>query len=387
MDINNKELPDVNLADTFHGFSHLTFWVENAKQSAGFYTSRFGFEYLAYKGLETGERAFSSHVVKNGDIVLEFQSALDKSDPLGIRDHLKLHGIGIRDIAFKVSNLKSIHSKAISNGAIEIQPPTLLRDLQGSVIISTIQTFGDTCHTLVENIDFTGVFLPNYKLHPQVEAFNKLLQPIKFSLIDHVACSQPIGDMKPTCEWYQKMLDFHAFWTGDEDILRSKYSSIQSTVMTDKDEVVKLNINEPADGKKVSQIQEFIDYYAGAGVQHIAFETSDIIETVRLLMGRGVEFLPIPKEYYENLERKLPNLAIEISEDIRVLQELNILIDYDDEGYLLQLFTKLLGDSPTIFIEVIYRNNYKGYGAGNFISLFKAIERQQELRGNLVDKN
>ena len=191
--------------------------------------------------------------------------------------------------------------------------------------------------------------------------------------------------MKPTIEWYEKMLDFHTYVTGDEEMVLGEYSSVRSVVLIDNDKTVHLNINETAPAKKISQVQEFIDYYAGAGVLHMAFDTKDIVKSVRDLRSRGVQFLTIPEAYYDNLEEKLPNIKFDLAEDVKALRELNILIDYDDEGYLLQIFTQLVGDSPTIYLELIQRTNFNGFGAGNFKSLFESLERSQELRGNLTD--
>lgn len=263
--------------------------------------------------------------------------------------------------------------------------PTTLKDEQGSVTIATIQTYGDTTHTLVQRGDYKGFFLPGYVDHPLRDPINKVLKDTNVLYIDHVVGNQPDNEMEPTVEWYEKMLDFHRFWSVDDKIIHTEYSSLNSVVVTDFDENVKMPINEPAKGKKKSQIQEYVDYYIGAGVQHIALRTENIIEAITALTERGVEFLSVPKSYYNNLRKVIPELSIEIKEDLDTLEKLKILIDYDDKGYLLQIFTKPVEDRPTLFFEIIQRRNHWGFGAGNFRSLFKAIEDEQAKRGNLTD--
>lgn len=263
--------------------------------------------------------------------------------------------------------------------------PTSTKDEFGEVIMAGIKAYNDTVHYLVKKINYKGAFLPGYKEHPQKEIFNTILPSPELSFIDHVVSNQKVGDMEPTAQWYEKMLSFHRFWSVDDKIMHTEYSALNSIVMADFDQVIKLPINEPAKGKKVSQIQEYVDYYAGAGVQHIALRSFDIIKTITNLRKRGVEFLMVPKSYYDNLRKNIPKMSIKIIEDINKLEELGILIDYDDKGYLLQLFTKPVEDRPTLFLEVIQRRNHQGFGAGNFKSLFKAIEDEQNKRGNLVD--
>lgn len=365
------ERPEVG---KFDGFSHVVFYVGNAKMTSSFYTSRFGFEYLAYRGLESGERTIASHVVSNGKVIFEFQSAYNPEDGTGIGKHIALHGDGVNDVSFKVDDAIGIYNKAVSRGAKSVMEPKTVSDERGSVIMSTIQTYNDTTHTFIQNIDFTGEFLPGYIAHPAKEIFNTVMKPVDIDFIDHVVGNHAMGDMEPTVSWYEKMLDFHRFWSVDDSMMHTEYSALSSIVVADFDETVKMPMNEPAPGKKKSQIQEYVDYYAGSGVQHIALNTSDIIKTVQSLRERGVDFLQIPATYYDNLRKNLPNIQIEISEDIDVLQKLGILIDYDDKGYLLQLFTKPVEDRPTLFFEFIQRKNHQGFGAGNFKSLFKAIE-------------
>lgn len=344
-----------------------------------------GFEYVAYRGLENGERQVASHVIKNGNVTFEFQSSYDPEDGSGIGEFVKLHGDGARDVAFSVDDTKGIYEKAISRGAKSVLEPTELKDDNGTCIIATIQTYGDTVHTFVQNVDYEGPFLPTYQACNKKDPLNKLTPPVPLDFIDHVVGNQPVDQMEPTAEYYEKILDFHRFWSVDDSVMHTDYSALNSIVMTDFDEKVKMPINEPAPGKKVSQIQEYVDYWAGAGVQHIALNTPDVITTVSALRDRGVEFLAIPATYYDNLRANIPTMSIKIKEDISVIQDLNILIDYDNKGYLLQIFTKPVEDRPTLFFEFIQRNNHWGFGAGNFKALFKAIEDEQAIRGNLVD--
>ena len=369
----------------FLGFHHVTFFVGNAKQAASFYTSRFGFEYLAYKGLETGSRDIVSHVVTNNRILFEFQSSYDPEDRQGIGEHVKLHGDGVKCVTFEVEDCVAVYNYAISKGAKSVLAPREDKDEFGSVIIAGLKAYNDTEHFLIQKNNYKGTFLPGYKPHSIKEAFNKIVDNSGLLFIDHIVCNHKEGDMEPTAQWYEQMLQFHRFWSVDDSILHTEYSALNSIVMADFDENIKLPINEPAKGKKKSQIQEYVDYYAGAGVQHIALRSEDIIATIANLKKRGVEFLMVPKTYYDNLRKNIPKMSIKIVEDIDQLEELGILIDYDDKGYLLQLFTKPVEDRPTLFLEIIQRRNHQGFGAGNFKSLFKAIEDEQDRRGNLTD--
>jgi 4-hydroxyphenylpyruvate dioxygenase len=369
----------------FFAFDHIHFWVGNAKQAAAFYTSRFGMEYVAYRGLETGSRQVATHVVRNNKFIMAFSSPYS-NEQKEMNDHISKHGDGVKDVAFLVDDVKLIYDKAISRGAKSVLEPTKLEDEHGSVIMASIQTYGDTVHSLVQRNDYKGPFLPGYRAHHLKEPFNALVKPPPFICVDHVVGNQPDGEMTPTADWYEKMLDFHRFWSVDDSIIHTDYSSLRSIVVTDFAERIKMPINEPAKGKKKSQIQEYVDYYAGAGVQHIAILTDDIITAITRLRERGVEFLEVPAAYYENLRKALPHLTVKIEEDIATIEKLKILVDYDDKGYLLQLFTKPMEDRPTLFFEIIQRHNHFGFGAGNFKSLFKAIEDEQERRGNLTDE-
>eukprot|EP00331_Platyophrya_macrostoma_P026724 CAMPEP_0176444220 /NCGR_PEP_ID=MMETSP0127-20121128/22927_1 /TAXON_ID=938130 /ORGANISM="Platyophrya macrostoma, Strain WH" /LENGTH=387 /DNA_ID=CAMNT_0017829675 /DNA_START=26 /DNA_END=1189 /DNA_ORIENTATION=- len=371
----------------FIGFDYVTFWVGNAKQAASYYTSRFGFEYFAYKGLETGERCTVTHVVRKNKIVFAFSSSYgtfeNKDSSMG--EHLLKHGDGVKDVAFEVEDCKKTYEVAVSRGAKSVMEPTTLKDDNGSVILATIQTYGDTTHTLIQRTDYKGLFLPGFVDHPLRDPLNKIMGDSGILYIDHIVGNQAEHEMEPTVEWYERFLDFHRFWSVDDKIMHTEYSALNSVVVADFDEVIKMPINEPAKGKRKSQIQEYVDYYVGAGVQHIALRTENIIEAISALEARGVEFLQVPKTYYQNLRKVIPELSIEIKEDIDTLERLRILIDYDDKGYLLQIFTKPVEDRPTLFFEIIQRRNHWGFGAGNFKSLFKAIEDEQARRGNLTE--
>uniref|UniRef100_W5L971 4-hydroxyphenylpyruvate dioxygenase n=1 Tax=Astyanax mexicanus TaxID=7994 RepID=W5L971_ASTMX len=315
----------------FVRFHHLTFWVGNAKQAAAFYCDKMGFEPVAYKGLETGSREIVSHVIKQDKILFVFESALNPGNEEMGR-HLMQHGDSVKDIAFQVEDCDFLVKKAKERGAVIVKEPWVEQDKHGKVKYAVVQTYGDTTHTLVEYMTpYKGLFLPGY----QEPLFKDPLLP---KLMPH-CCSHLLS----VSLRYQKCLMFHRFWSIDDKQIHTQYSSLRSIVVTNYEETIKMPINEPAPGKKKSQIQEYVDYNGGAGVQHIALNTSDIIKA-----------------------------------------ELKILVDYDDKGYLLQIFSKPVQDRPTLFLEVIQRNNHFGFGAGNFKSLFEAIEKDQDARGNLT---
>lgn len=314
MDYNKpKERPEIG---RFLGFDHVTFWVGNAKQAASFYTSRFGFEYLAYRGLETGERNIASHVISKNRVIFVFQSSYDPTDANGIGKHVTVHGDAVKDVAFSVEDCKQTFETAKRRGAKVVRELEVLEDSDGRVVTATVQTYGDTTHTFVERKDYTGLFMPGFRKHHLTECFNTNAESVEFEFVDHIVGNQSAGDMEPTAQWYEQMLDFHRFWSVDDSIMHTEYSALNSVVMADFDEVIKMPINEPAPGKRKSQIQEYVDYYNGAGVQHIALNTKNIIRTIELLRQRGVEFLEVPNTYYDNLRKNLPNVSIEIKEEI-----------------------------------------------------------------------
>jgi len=367
---------------SFYSFDHITWWVGNAKQAASYYCTRWGFKEIGYRGLETNHRDVVSHVVQLDKVVFVFRSPLNPAQK-DMGDHMVMHGDGVRDVAFTVDDARGIYNKAVSRGAKSIREPWEERDEDGYVVMATIQTYGDTLHTFVERKNYKGLFLPNYAKPTFEDPLDKILPPTKLTFVDHCVGNQPDNEMISAVEWYQKILDFHRFWSVDDKQIMTEYSALRSIVVTDYDERVKMPINEPAEGKKKSQIQEFVEYYGGSGVQHIAIQTNSIIESITNLRARGVEFLTIPPTYYENLKLRLQSSPVKIKEDLSVLEKLHILVDYDDQGYLLQIFSKPLQDRPTVFLEVIQRNNHQGFGAGNFKALFEAIEIEQLRRGNL----
>ena len=367
----------------FHEFDHVTFWVGNAKQAASYYCSRLGFEYLAYAGLETGNREWATHVVHNGKIKFSFTSPLNPAGHEEFNVHHAKHGDGVKDVAFHVDDSKGIFEKAVSRGAQPVAEPKVLEDEHGKVMVSTVKTYGDTTHTFVQRIDYNGPFLPGFQAHPQVEMINKLVPQPELLFIDHCVGNQPDGEMEAAASWYEKMLDFHRFWSIDDKMLHTEYSALRSVVVADFDENIKMPINEPAEGKRKSQIQEYVDFYGGPGVQHIALRTDNILDSIERMKARGCQFLTIPPAYYDNLITNLEKVGTKVQEDLEHIKKLNILVDYDEKGYLLQIFTKPLEDRPTFFVEIIQRRNHQGFGAGNFKALFEAIELEQAKRGNL----
>ncbi|KAL7749349.1 hypothetical protein RI367_005220 [Sorochytrium milnesiophthora] len=370
--------PDIK----YTGFDHMTLWVGNAKQAASFYCTRFGFEPLVYRGLETGHRDVVTHVVRQNRITIAFQSPLNPAGNKAMNDHMAMHGDGVKDVAFEVDDARAVWQAAVARGGKSIREPWEERDADGVVVMATIATYGDTEHTFVERKNYKGLFLPNFVKYGQPDPLLKLLPATQLNFIDHIVGNQPDNQMTPVVEYYEKVLQFHRFWSVDDSQIHTEYSSLRSIVVADYDEGIKMPMNEPAVGKKRSQIQEFVDYYGGAGAQHVALNTDDIIAAVAALTDRGTEFLPIPATYYENLRVRLahPGNKTKVTEDLAVLQKLRILVDYDENGYLLQIFTKPVQDRPTLFYEIIQRKNHQGFGAGNFKSLFEAIEGEQARR-------
>ncbi|KAB0795499.1 hypothetical protein PPYR_12338 [Photinus pyralis] len=365
----------------FLSFHHVTFYVGNAKQASSYFVTRMGFQPFAYKGLETGNREYAAHAVKQNKIIFVFVSPYEETQK-EMNAHLVKHGDGVKDISFEVEDLDNILRVAKQRGAKVVRDIWKESDEYGTVKFATVQTYGDTTHTLIDKSAYKGDFLPSYeKLSP--DPVNKLLPTTKLDFIDHIVGNQPDLHMEPVAKWYETMLQFHRFWSVDDSQIHTEYSALRSIVMANWDETIKMPINEPANGKKKSQIQEYVDYYGGGGVQHIALNTQDIITAVKNLRTRGVEFLKVPDTYYDMIRERLKHSKVKVAEDISVLQDLHLLIDYDENGYLLQIFTKNLQDRPTVFLEVIQRRNFNGFGAGNFKTLFTAIEIDQERRGNL----
>ncbi|KAG9246118.1 4-hydroxyphenylpyruvate dioxygenase-like protein [Calycina marina] len=386
----------------FHGYDHITWYVGNAKQAASYYTTRLGFYTIAYRGLETGSRYIASHVVANGSIRFVLTSPIKPYTGLGddepisdedkqllkeIYQHLERHGDAVKDVAFEVDDVEAIYSQAVSEDAISIQPPRILSDDNGSVTTAIIRTYGDTTHTLISRSSYHGPFLPGFNAIPfsKLDPLQKLLPPITLEAIDHCVGNQDWGAMEAACAYYERCLSFHRFWSVDDAQIATEFSALNSIVMASPNNIVKMPINEPAPGKKKSQIEEYVDFYSGAGVQHIALRTNDILSAVANLRARGVEFINVPATYYETMRMrlKMEKRNWKLQESFEEIERLNILVDFDEGGYLLQLFTKPLMDRPTVFLEIIQRNEFDGFGAGNFKSLFEAIEREQAVRGNL----
>ncbi|TRY57217.1 hypothetical protein DNTS_003290 [Danionella cerebrum] len=345
----------------FLNFHHVKFWVGNAKQAAVFYCDKFGFEPFAYKGLETNSREVVSHAIRQDKIIFVFESPLNPgNEEMG--EHLVKHGDGVKDVAFQVEDCDFLVKKAKERGALVVRESWIEEDEGGRVKFAVIQTYGDTTHTFVEHLgSYNGLFLPGFKKPLFRDPLLPNLPPGHLSFIDHIVGNQPDDKMVPVSD-----------------------CSLRSIVVTNYEETIKMPINEPATGLKKSQIQEYIDYYGGPGVQHIALNTPNIIQAVVNLRSRGLEFLSAPDNYYETLRQNLKTAKIRVKEDLNTLQEQKILVDFDDKGYLLQIFTKPVQDRPTLFLEVIQRNNHAGFGAGNFKSLFEAIEKDQDARGNLT---
>ncbi|OJD12183.1 4-hydroxyphenylpyruvate dioxygenase [Emergomyces pasteurianus Ep9510] len=385
-----------NDLSSYKGYDHVHWYVGNAKQAASYYTARMGFERVAYRGLETGSRVVASHVVRNGDITFILTSPLRSLDQLSefseqeqallteIHSHLEKHGDGVKDVAFEVDNIEAVFNAAVRNGAKVVSGIKTLEDKQGQVKVATIQTYGETTHSLVERAGYSGIFLPGYREETVQDPLSRHLPPVPLMHVDHCVGNQDWNEMDKVCEYYEKVLGFHRFWSVDDKDIFTEFSALKSVVMASPNERVKMPINEPAKGKKQSQIEEYVNFYNGAGVQHIALRSDNIIRDITNLKARGMEFIKVPETYYADMKARLERGGMKLKEDFDRLKSLDILIDFDEGGYLLQLFTKHLMDRPTVFIEIIQRHNFSGFGAGNFKSLFEAIEREQELRGNLI---
>ncbi len=361
--------------DTFpiNGTDYIEFWVGNAKQSSHYYRSAFGYELKAYRGPETGTRDRASYLLEQGKIRLVFSTPMGPEGEMAA--HIHKHGDGVRDMAFWVDDARDAYKKAMERGAVSVQEPTVMKDEQGEVIIAGIRTYGDTIHSIVERRNYKGLFLPGFQ--PVNSPFKPQSAGLKY--VDHCVGNVELGKMNHWVEFYSRVMGFFNLLSFDDKTISTEYSALMSKVMSNGNGRIKFPINEPAAGKKKSQIEEYLDFYRGPGVQHIAVATDDIIATVRLLKSRGVEFLSIPKSYFDTVLQRVGK----IDEDIAPLAELGILVDRDEEGYLLHIFTKPVEDRPTLFFEIIQRKGAKCFGAGNFKALFESIEREQALRGNL----
>lgn len=365
--------PAVRDAFPINGTDYIEFWVGNAKQASHYYRTAFGFQLVAYSGPETGVRDRCSYVLVQNKIRFVLTSPLG---PEGvIAEHIHRHGDGVKDIAFWVDDAREAFQKAVERGAVPAREPEVLADADGEIVIAAVRTYGDTVHSMVERRSYGGPFLPGFvAVRPHYQP-----EPTGLLHVDHCVGNVELGQMNRWVEFYERVFGFYNMLTFDDKDISTEYSALMSKVMANGNGRIKFPINEPAQGKKKSQIEEYLEFYRGPGVQHVAMETGDIVSTVRALRDRGVEFLTVPSSYYDTLLDRVGK----IDEDLEPLRELGILVDRDDEGYLLQLFTKPVQDRPTLFYEIIQRKGARSFGKGNFKALFEAIEREQALRGNL----
>lgn len=355
------------------GTDYVEFYVGNAKQAAHFYKTAFGFQSLAYAGPETGVKDKASYVIRQNKLTFVLTTPL-KTDN-AIADHIYKHGDGVKFLSLKVEDATDAWEQTTKRGGKSFMVPTTLKDDKGEVVMSGIHTYGDTVHLFIERKNYTGVFMPGFV--EWKSAYNPTDTGLQY--VDHCVGNVGWNQMNPWVKFYEDVMGFRNILSFDDKDISTEYSALMSKVMSNGNGFVKFPINEPAEGKKKSQVEEYLDFYNGEGVQHVAIATKNIIETVTELQKRGIEFLKIPASYYETVLERVG----EIDEDLKPLSELGILIDRDDEGYLLQIFTKPLEDRPTLFFEIIQRKGAKSFGKGNFKALFEALEKEQELRGNL----
>ncbi|MFZ1228675.1 MAG: 4-hydroxyphenylpyruvate dioxygenase [Saprospiraceae bacterium] len=356
-----------------NGTDHIEFYVGNAKQAAIYYQAAFGFELVAYKGPETGVRDIVSYVLQQGKIRFVLTSALHADHE--IAKHVALHGDGVKVLALWVDDAVASYELTVGRGAESVFEPVTLEDEFGKVIIASIKTYGETIHTFVQRSEYSGAFMPGFIAKNSL----RKVESLGLLFVDHCVGNVELGQMNNWVKYYEDVMGFKLLITFDDNDISTEYTALMSKVVSNGNGYVKFPINEPAMGKKKSQIEEYLDFYKTSGVQHIAVATNDIISTVDGLRNNGVEFLEVPNTYYEDLFERLG----EIDEPIEELKRLNILVDRDDEGYLLQIFTKPVQDRPTVFFEIIQRKGATSFGKGNFKALFEAIEREQELRGTL----
>jgi 4-hydroxyphenylpyruvate dioxygenase len=356
-----------------NGTDYVEFWVGNAKQAAHYYQAGFGFQLVGYRGPETGTRDRVSYLLQQNKIRLVLTSALGPEGE--IAQHVNKHGDGVRDIALWVDDARDAFAKATARGAVALHEPKVLKDDNGEVVVAAIRIYGDTIHSLVERKNYRGLFMPGFaKRSPYYQAAE-----VGLLHVDHCVGNVELGKMNVWVGFYEKVMGFKNLITFDDADISTEYSALMSKVMANGNERIKFPINEPAEGKKKSQIAEYLDFYRGPGVQHLALATNDIIQTVTALRDRGIEFLKTPTSYYAELQGRVGK----IDEPVDVLQDLGILVDRDPEGYLLQIFSRNVQDRPTVFYEIIQRKGARGFGKGNFRALFEAIEREQAERGNL----
>lgn len=355
------------------GIDHIEFWVGNAKQAAFYYANAFGFKPSAYAGLETGVRDRTSHLLTQGEIRFVLTGTLGPDSP--IAQHVARHGDGVRDVAFRVPDAEDAYRIALSRGATGVSEPTVIEDEGGKVVRASIATYGETVHSLIQRDEYTGPFLPGYRA---LEASRD--SGVGLVAVDHVVGNVELGKMNTWATYYADIMGFSNLVHFRDDQISTEYTALMSKVMWDGVGRVKLPINEPARSRKKSQIDEYLEFYRGPGVQHMALQTENILSTVAELRRHDVQFLRVPDAYYADVRERFSDLE---NVDVDALQELRILADRDEEGYLLQIFTKPVVDRPTVFFEIIERRGSRGFGLGNFKALFEAIEREQALRGTL----
>ena len=355
------------------GTDYIEFYVGNAKQAAHFYKTAFGFQSLAYQGPETGNKEFARYVVRQNKLTFVFTTPLKSHNP--IADHIYQHGDGIKVLALRVADARDAWQQTTSRGANSYREPIILKDDLGEIVMSGIHTYGETVHLFIERKNYSGVFMPGFS------EWKSDYQPTDTGLlyVDHCVGNVGWNQMNKWVSFYEQVMGFRNILSFDDADISTEYSALMSKVLSNGNGFVKFPINEPAEGKKKSQIEEYLQYYDGEGCQHVAMATHDIVATVTALQSRGIEFLKVPDSYYGELTDRVG----QIDEDIAPLRKLGILVDRDDEGYLLQIFTKPVEDRPTVFFEIIQRKGAKSFGKGNFKALFEAIEREQDLRGNL----
>ena len=365
--------PDIPL----RRIDHVRFVVGNARQSAYFYRNAFGFEVVAYAGLETGSKDEAGYVLRQGEITFVLTSPLTPDHPDNAR--LVAHGDGVKSIALEVDDVPAAYEAAVARGAVGVDPPTARKDKHGVYQSATIRAYGDTTHTFVDRSGYRGVFAPGFELIEPDRYSPRSFRPVGLTEIDHIVANVEEGRMQEWVEYYAKVLGFGLMASFDDKDISTEYSALMSKVVADGEGRIKFPINEPARGRRRSQVEEYLRFYNGPGVQHIALATGDIIASVRAMAENDVSFLKVPRTYYE----MLPGRVGPIAQDLRELAELGILVDRDDEGYLLQIFTKPVEDRPTLFFEIIQRHGARSFGKGNFKALFEAIEREQMRRGTL----
>ena len=356
-----------------HGTDYVEFYVGNAKQAAHFYKTAFGFQSLAYAGPETGMKDKVSYVIRQNQLTFVLTTALRTDNT--IADHVYKHGDAVKVLALKVDDAAKAFEETTKRGAKAYMETTVLKDDDGEVVLCGIHTYGETVHLFVERKNYNGVFMPGFK------AWKSNYNPTETGLlyVDHCVGNVGWNQMNPWVKFYEDVMGFKNILTFDDNDISTEYSALMSKVMSNGNGFVKFPINEPAEGKKKSQVEEYLDFYNGEGVQHVAIATADIVKTVTELQKRGIEFLNIPGSYYETVLERVGK----IDEDLKPLQDLGVLIDRDEEGYLLQIFSKPLEDRPTLFFEIIQRKGARSFGKGNFKALFEALEREQDARGNL----